>query len=44
MAPQYRLPFESEIYELEEVLAKLDYMEAAIGRLSPDLWAGRARP
>jgi acetyl-CoA carboxylase carboxyl transferase subunit alpha len=36
MAPLYRLPFESEIYELEEVLAKL---EAANGQLgdSPEV-------
>jgi acetyl-CoA carboxylase carboxyl transferase subunit alpha len=36
MAPQYRLPFETPIYELEEVLAKL---EAANGQLgdSPEV-------
>ena len=36
MAPQYRLPFETPIYELEELLAKL---EAANGQLgdSPEV-------
>ncbi len=36
MAPQYRLPFESEIYELEEVLAKLEAANGQLGN-SPEV-------
>ncbi|HZY86533.1 MAG TPA: acetyl-CoA carboxylase carboxyltransferase subunit alpha [Gemmataceae bacterium] len=36
MAPQHRLPFESEIYELEELLAKLEAANGQLGN-SPEV-------